>query len=574
MGSTPPVYRAGKPVKLSPSTYLASGGEGAVYRVGPEVYKVYLDPEKARRAGMDTKLAELARIRHPGIAAPVDALQDKTGQLVGLVLPFVPGDPLCTLFTNTWQQAHQFDAVQRIQVVDAMREVTHLAHQHGACMVDANEMNWLVQGSRPVAIDVDSWQLPGFPATAIMPSIRDHAHRGFSEATDWFAWAVVTFQLWTGIHPYKGTHPDFKRGALEDRMRAMASVFDPRVRLPAAARPLQDIPKPLRDWYAQTFSSALRTAPPPANASIEAKQPVPKLKLVQTVQGAMRIERLGIAGDAVLGAVDGLVLARRGAQLFLWDALAKADVPRLAHQDLAALADQTAMVYRAPFGRVLLKAEGSRLIARDLESGTEGTVAIRTFRLWQARRRVFAVMEGSAQGLVELDALRIGDGLVLSTRARWPVNAQATTFFQGGFAQDGLGTVMLGMVLQEGLLLGTAPTLKGHRIVDGFALDAHNMWLSVIRAHDGQSLRLRLAYAASKFEIVDTTVTDTLELDATSTLAGVGLLHDQDELLVLKGEAMRRTDGSALPKNLRLFSLGVGIGGHLNGEVARLSLGV
>ena len=55
-------------------------------------------------------------------------------------------------------------------------------------------------------IDVDSYQTAGFPATAIMDSIRDRHSSTYSAGTDWFSFAILAFQMFVGVHPYRGKH--------------------------------------------------------------------------------------------------------------------------------------------------------------------------------------------------------------------------------------------------------------------------------------------------------------------------------------------------------------------------------
>ena len=565
----------GSSVLLTPNDHLATGGEGAVYAKAGRVYKVYLDPAKALRAGMDRKVAELAKLRHPGIAAPTGLLRDKKGEFLGLALPLVAGEALCRAFTNGWRDQNQFGASETGQTVQRMREVTLFAHQHRALMVDANEMNWLLNGTQPVAIDVDSWQLPGFPATAIMQSVRDFSQNSFSEGSDWFAWAVVTFTLWTGIHPYKGTHPDFPRGALEPRMRAMASVFDPRVRLPGAARPVSEIPPALRAWYEQVFQSTERTPPPSPQAGAVGAQTAPRLRVTQTLSGTLKLERLGNAGGRVLAAFNGFVLAKQAGAVQLWDAVAKAAVRKAAQEDLSALLRQDAAVLRTGFGRIMVRLDRAAGLVRatDLDSGETASLACRGERLWQSAGRVFAVVPGVSNGLLELDVSKLGARIVVSVRHQWPVAALSTQLLRGVFVQDCLGAPFVGALEGEGLLQAPAPQLRGYRIVEGFGASAQNIWLTGMRKADGQTVRLQLAFTAGSFSVVDEQVVDSLTLDVAANAAGVCVLRDGADLLVAKGSAQKRLATSGLSEELRLFSLGAaGIGGFEDSEVVRISL--
>jgi hypothetical protein len=68
--------------------------------------------------------------------------------------------------------------------------------------------------------------------------------------------------LFVGIHPYKGTHPTFKKFDLEGRMKANVSIFNPDVRLPGTVRDLSTIPSNYKDWFVRTFEKGERTLPP------------------------------------------------------------------------------------------------------------------------------------------------------------------------------------------------------------------------------------------------------------------------------------------------------------------------
>lgn len=569
------IPEGGAPVLLTHADHLATGGEGAVYLKNDTVFKVYLEPAKAIAAGMERKVAALASIRHQGIAAPSGILRDKHGAFLGLMLPRAKGESLCKLFTNTWRDANQFGLLETGKVVDALRDITDVAHAHGALMVDANEMNWLVAGTQPTAIDVDSWQLPGFPATAIMPSIRDYSTKSFSEGTDWFAWAVVTFQLWTGIHPYKGTHPDYARGALEERMRAQASVFDSRVRLPGAARAITDIPPRLRDWYEHIFATGDRSAPPTSNASAVTHQTAPKLRVRQTLSGALRMERLGHAGEKVLAAFNGFVIARHHGQLVLWDTTARAQVASVTQEELAAVLKREAAVLRTQTARVVVSvvAASNLLAVRSLETGDLASLPSRATRLWQSGNRVFALVEGVANGMHELDAGEMGGRLVLTIMRQWAASVLSTQFLRGVFVQDCLGAPFLGVLDGAGLLQGPATELRDYRIAEGFAIDRHNVWLTGIRIRDGETVRLALAYKADRFVVEEVVVVSAIDIDGAATSAGVGVLREGEDLIVAKGSARKRLEKSGLSDSARLFSLGGGIGSFEDGEIVKISLG-
>jgi len=112
-------------------------------------------------------------------------------------------------------------------------------------------------------IDADSYQTKSFPATAIMPSIKDWKvqNNKFTTDSDWYSFGVVTFQMWTGIHPYKGRYKK-KPMTFEERIQHGISVFNQDVGIPKAAYPFDMIPKGYREWYEAVFEKGRRCAPP------------------------------------------------------------------------------------------------------------------------------------------------------------------------------------------------------------------------------------------------------------------------------------------------------------------------
>ncbi|WP_157790122.1 hypothetical protein, partial [Bradyrhizobium japonicum] len=57
-------------VTLREADYVASGGEGAIYRTGQTGVKLYTDTAKMARDGVAEKIKLLAGLKHSGIVAP------------------------------------------------------------------------------------------------------------------------------------------------------------------------------------------------------------------------------------------------------------------------------------------------------------------------------------------------------------------------------------------------------------------------------------------------------------------------------------------------------------------------
>ena len=293
---------------IRPSDYVTCGGEGAIYRKGDTIIKLYLDPKKMQRDDMPVKVRLLAsRLNHPSIVSPKGLILNERDEPIGYHMPYVTGEALPRLFTNDFRNQNHFGDTESVIFASKMHDIVHYAHDQKALLVDGNELNWLADISdsknpTPYIIDVDSWAIDRFKASVIMPSIRDWHSSEISEATDWFAWGVVSFLLFTGIHPYKGTLDGYKPGEMERRMKDNASVFLPKVRLNKAVRDFGIIPGPLLDWYQATFTQGERTIPPSPSATGKANIALGNImRVITTTTGGLVYEKLfGRAGDAVV----------------------------------------------------------------------------------------------------------------------------------------------------------------------------------------------------------------------------------------------------------------------------------
>src|SRR5579871_1643597 len=235
------------PVELDQKDFLAQGGEGAIYVRGDLAYKVYANPAKMIPTA---KIQELAALEQPTIIRPEEVLLNTASAPVGYTMGYVKeAAALCQLFTRAFRERKGLTPEVMAQLVQKLRQGVRFVHAHGMLIVDLHEMNFLVDLplKEILFIDVDSYQTPGFPATALMDSVRDRHTSGFSENTDWFSFGIVSFQLFVGIHPYKGKHPDGLD--LDTRMQRNISVFNKAVSLPKVCYPLNAIPRAYRDWY-------------------------------------------------------------------------------------------------------------------------------------------------------------------------------------------------------------------------------------------------------------------------------------------------------------------------------------
>ena len=113
------VVLAGRgPLVLRPSDYVATGGEGSIYRATNTIIKLYTDAQKMRRDDMVGKIKLLSTIHHDYVVAPQGLVSNSSGAPIGFFMPYVVGEPLPRIFTNDFRQRTKFDDDSAKTLVD------------------------------------------------------------------------------------------------------------------------------------------------------------------------------------------------------------------------------------------------------------------------------------------------------------------------------------------------------------------------------------------------------------------------------------------------------------------------
>ena len=272
-------------VQLGRTEFKAQGGEGAVYVKGPTAYKIYTDPS---RCIAQAKIDELSSLVEPNIIRPVRLILDAKNIPVGYTMRAVgKAHSLCQLFPKAFRQRNNITPDITLRLVRQLQTGVLHIHSRGILVVDLNEMNFLVSAdfAELFFIDVDSYQTPSFPATALMETVRDRQATAHTAGSDWFAFAVVSFQMFVGIHPFKGTYAPLQHlpdnaAKLDARMRGNISVLHSGVTVPAACLPFSVIPQAYLDWYRAVFEQGQRVPPP---QSVQSAIPLAAARIIQTV---------------------------------------------------------------------------------------------------------------------------------------------------------------------------------------------------------------------------------------------------------------------------------------------------
>lgn len=251
-------------VVVTDNNYLGAGGEANVYAKNDLAIKIYHDPSRMIPI---QKIEELREIKDKRVLVPKHIVYRSGSSPVGYATPFKPDThPLCKLFTKTFKVKSGISDDMINNLVVEMQQTIKNIHKANCLVVDLNEMNELVSPKfdNIYFIDVDSYETPSFRATAIMESVRDRQikKQRWNEGSDWYSFAILSFQMWIGIHPYKGKHPDYKPAEWTNRMDEGVSVFDPKVILPRTCSDLSVIPKSHIEWLRDIFVNGARCSPP------------------------------------------------------------------------------------------------------------------------------------------------------------------------------------------------------------------------------------------------------------------------------------------------------------------------
>lgn len=248
-------------IQLGKADFVNNGGQANVYARGRTAYKIYAKPSDMIPG---SKINELSVLSDLDIIKPQEIITTGVNNTpVGYTMRYIKDSyALCQLFTMSFKNRYGVTTDTVLNLIKRMQNSIQHIHDNNILVVDPNEMNFLVDKKfdHVFLIDVDSYQTAHYPATVIMESIRDYHTKLFNKNSDWFSFGIVTFQLFTGIHPYKGKHASIKD--LSARMKQNISVFNSQVSIPSICPPFSSIPQSYRDWYKAIFEDGKRLPPP------------------------------------------------------------------------------------------------------------------------------------------------------------------------------------------------------------------------------------------------------------------------------------------------------------------------
>lgn len=250
-----------KSIELLPQHFRHQGGQGSIYIVGNDAFKIYFDEQNVCP---EKKIKELSIISNSKVIKPEKIVKNSVDKNVGFMMRALDDTNhiLCELFTADFKKTKNITQTNIALIIENLKNIITDIHKSKILIVDLNELNFLVSPDfrNVYAIDVDSYQTQSFPARVIMPSIRDFHSSNFNELTDWYSFGILACQLLVGIHPYKGKYKGETK-PLEERMRENISIFNKDVTIPKICD-LNNIPSAYKDWFKVIFETKKRVRPP------------------------------------------------------------------------------------------------------------------------------------------------------------------------------------------------------------------------------------------------------------------------------------------------------------------------
>jgi hypothetical protein len=404
-----------------------------------------------------------------------------------------------------------------LRLVRNLQEGVSHVHAKGILIVDLNEMNFLVAEdfAELFFIDVDSYQTPSYPATVLMESVRDRHARKFTTGSDWFSFAIVSFQMFVGIHPFKGNYaplqglPD-KESKLDARMRANVSVLRPEVSVPASCLPFSVIPPVYLDWYRAVFEEGKRL-PPPDNTqpTFTLTTPVPS-----DTAGSRHFEITEIREfDAEIIRHDGLITITRKSIYFQGENFPKpqADV----------------MVTTTPRLRHLVAAfmNGVTPCIRDLTAGRDLNLGIEGEELMLGDGRFYVKQQ---ENIFAVEFIELAGGILLGIKPVANVMIRSTRMFEGLAIQNLLGAYYASIFPSPGVCHQVRLSeLDGYQILDA---RLYRNVLVVVGTKGGRYDKLIFRFADNFGDYDSRVVPDVSSTDINFTVLDSGVvLHMTDE---------------------------------------------
>ena len=260
--------KSNKELSLDQSNFMSQGGEAQVYKIGSKCYKIFHNNVPSPPEGKIKELSVLSSRKN--IIVPLEILVDSKGKLLGFSMNAVNDcNPLTRFMSPKIRMRKGITQEKLVETISKFREDITFIHSNNILLVDISDNNFLMdeRADNIYFIDTTTYKTTSYPATAYTRATRDIRSKDFSELTDWFSFGIVTFNMLTGVHPYRGDYSVLDgtgdpETVLEKRMEQGISVFDKRVQLPPSVIDFNTLPSGYLSWYKALFIDNKRLPAP------------------------------------------------------------------------------------------------------------------------------------------------------------------------------------------------------------------------------------------------------------------------------------------------------------------------
>lgn len=453
-------------ITLTDKNYRAAGGEASVYVANGMAYKLYHDPLHKQLS--PNKMQELARIPNSQVIVPKELIFDpKDGKPLGYTTTYVDGvEPLLKLFTRTFKNDNNVSFQMINHLVKEIQKVVTDVHGAQCLIVDLNELNILadIKPSTiiPWFIDTDSYSTPSFKATAIMDSVRDRRvtvydkggtmHYNPDIESDWFSWSILAFCLYTNIHPFRGSHANYKPRDKAKQMDDGISVFHPGVRVPPSVNDFKVIPGRHLDYFKRVFLNNERGVPPLPDSSVPMLVPTQ----VITIQGTdkLQVEEVAAYDSHILAVTTIMGVYYVATKTHIYANKKEIGTHNAKKILLCSASDGTILTAQQD--------NSNKIIFRDLTKADPVGTALSN-EMFTRNNAFYTISKGK---LMENSFTAFGNKIVHRTKEVENLSSISTKMYDGCIIQDLLGKMYLTLPYKLGSCFSKhIPQLDGYRIV-------------------------------------------------------------------------------------------------------------
>jgi hypothetical protein len=535
-----------KIINLANNDFLSEGGEGKIYIKNNTLFKIFHKTPIPQQ-----KITELKILNKSNIMIPQNLIY-KNNKYIGFSMKYADNTiPLCKLFTNTYRDANNIASSNILKLVQNIQKDIQFIHSKNCIIVDGNEFNYLVSKSQyasPYFIDVDSYQTLNYPATAIMPSIRDWHSSGFTQLTDWFSFAIIACQLFVGIHPFKGKHPSYSKKDLKKRMLDNISIFNVETKVPMSARDFSHIPHEYRLWFLDLFEKGNRSTPPVSSA-------MPRVMTTKT-----RIEE--VKGDLIIQFIR--EYPQKIINYYSWRGYETTSKHKILF-----LGGGEPIVIEIEQNKIILH---NRKIYKEINWGASQLLLI--------DNNLFAIHNGKVvqiYGTNVSDCSKLYLGVGYKT---WNILPYAHKVLNGLIYQNILGKAHLDFFYKVNGKTNHSiihiPELDGHRIIDG---KHENKVCVIIGFKDGEynEFILRFDEKYSRYSCIKTEDIDSQDINMTILDNGLGLILEDGKLRLFHNNTdsnkVKIIENGNLNSKMRLCHKGSNVQFYIDNKLYSLRMG-